>query len=109
MKTKPTKTDWEKEFDENVNYDEAESGCNWGMEELKAFIHKVRQQAIKETLEAVSEFEDAAEMLWITLANVSEGDWNRQSKDWQRTVVLWRDNYFRELAKLKLLKKKGIK
>lgn len=28
-KTKEVKADWEEEFDKNVNYDEAETGCNW--------------------------------------------------------------------------------
>lgn len=32
--------DWEKEFDENVNYDEAELGCNWSPKDIKNFIKK---------------------------------------------------------------------
>lgn len=37
---------------------------------------------------------DAAEMLWVVLANVSGGDWTKQSKDWQEVAARWRDNYF---------------
>jgi hypothetical protein len=31
----------------------------------------------------VSSMADAAEMLWVVLANVSGGDWTKQSTDWQ--------------------------
>lgn len=37
---------------------------------------------------------DAAEMLWVVLANVSGGDWTKQSDDWQEAAARWRDNYF---------------
>jgi hypothetical protein len=37
---------------------------------------------------------DAAEMLWVVLANVSGGDWTKQSADWQKYAAKWRDNYF---------------
>jgi len=37
---------------------------------------------------------DAAEMLWIVLANVSQGDWTKQTPDWQEAAARWRDNYF---------------
>jgi hypothetical protein len=37
---------------------------------------------------------DAAEMLWVVLANVSGGDWTKQSADWQEAAARWRDNYF---------------
>jgi hypothetical protein len=40
---------------------------------------------------------DAAEMLWVVLANVSGGDWNRQSPEWQEAAARWRDNYFAAL------------
>ena len=36
---------------------------------------------------------DAAEMLWVVLANVSGGDWTKQSADWQEAAARWRDNY----------------
>ncbi len=36
---------------------------------------------------------DAAEMLWVTLANVSDGDWTKQTKEWQKVAAKWRDNY----------------
>ncbi len=37
---------------------------------------------------------DAAEMLWVVLANVSGGDWSKQSEEWQGYAAHWRDNYF---------------
>jgi hypothetical protein len=43
---------------------------------------------------------DAAEMLWVVLANVSGGDWTKQSQEWQEAAARWRDNYFGALASL---------
>lgn len=40
---------------------------------------------------------DAAEMLWVVLANVSGGDWTQQSQEWQEAAARWRDNYFATL------------
>jgi hypothetical protein len=37
---------------------------------------------------------DAAEMLWVVLANVGGGDWTQQSAEWQEAAARWRDNYF---------------
>ena len=37
---------------------------------------------------------DAAEMLWVVLANVSEGDWTKQTQEWQDAARRWRDYYF---------------
>jgi hypothetical protein len=44
-----------------------------------------------------SSMADAAEMLWVVLANVSGGDWTRQSPEWQEAAARWRDNYFAAL------------
>ncbi len=46
----------------------------------------------------ISKLEDAAEMLWTVIANVSEGDWRKQSQDWQDAAARWRDNYFAALT-----------
>lgn len=43
---------------------------------------------------------DAAEMLWIVLANVSGGDWTKQSPEWQEAAARWRDYYFAALNAL---------
>ncbi len=43
-------------------------------------------------------FEEAAEMLWNVLANVSEGDWSKQSKAWQNYAAKWRDYYFEAIT-----------
>ena len=40
---------------------------------------------------------DAAEMLWVVLANVSGGDWMQQTPEWREAAARWRDNYFAAL------------
>ena len=50
----------------------------------------------------VKEFVNAAEMLWVVLANVSEGNWSLQSEEWQKAASRWRDNYFKKLEELGL-------
>jgi len=50
----------------------------------------------------VKEFAKAAEMLWVTLANVSGGDWTKQSTEWQEAANKWRDNYLKRLKELDL-------
>lgn len=44
------------------------------------------------------QLKDAAEMLWVVLANVSGGDWTQQSQEWQDAAARWRDNYFAALT-----------
>jgi hypothetical protein len=41
---------------------------------------------------------DAAEMLWVVLANVSGGDWTKQPSDWQEYAARWRDSYYAALT-----------
>ena len=36
---------------------------------------------------------DMAEMAWGIIANAGEGDWTRESHDWQKAAARWRDNY----------------
>lgn len=36
---------------------------------------------------------DAAEFLWVVLANVSEGDWSKQSEEWRRAAERARDDF----------------
>jgi len=50
---------------------------------------------------------DAAEMLWVVVANASGGDWKRETLEWQEAAAHWRDNYFnvlREISGLKMVK-----
>ena len=47
-------------------------------------------------------FVDAAEMLWILVANVSSGDWTKQNVEWQQAAVKWRNNYLKTLKELEL-------
>ena len=51
----------------------------------------------------IKEMADAAEMLWVVLANVSEGDWTKQTKEWQDAAAKWRDNYHKKLKELRLI------
>lgn len=53
----------------------------------------------QELLDRITALEDAAEMLWVVLANVSEGDWTKQSVDWREAAAQWRDNYFEAVKK----------
>jgi len=46
------------------------------------------------TNDSLSAMRDAAEMLWVTLANVSGGDWTQQSPEWQEAAAKWREAYF---------------
>jgi hypothetical protein len=32
---------------------------------------------------------------------VSEGDWTKQTKEWQEAAAKWRDNYFKAISNLK--------
>jgi hypothetical protein len=41
---------------------------------------------------------DAAEMLWVVLANVSGGDWAQQSPEWQEAAARWRDDYLEAIT-----------
>jgi len=50
----------------------------------------------------VEDFATAAKMLWVTLANVSGGDWTKQSTEWQEAANKWRDNYYQKLKELGL-------
>lgn len=34
---------------------------------------------------------DALETAWGIIANVSGGDWDKQSKEWQNAATRWRD------------------
>jgi hypothetical protein len=58
-----------------------------------------RTQAEREALrEANKRLADAAEMLWVVLANVSGGNWSHQSPEWQEAAARWRDNYYAALT-----------
>ncbi len=57
---------------------------------------KDRLAALTAQLEEKKQEEaDAAEMLWVVLANVSGGDWTKQNRDWQEAAARWCDNYFK--------------
>ena len=39
--------------------------------------------------------DEAAEMLYVMLCSVSEGDWTKQTEEWQRYARIWCDEYHR--------------
>jgi len=41
---------------------------------------------------------NACDFMWVVLANVSEGNWEKQGKDWQEAAAKARDGYFKALA-----------
>ena len=46
---------------------------------------------------------DAAEMLWTVVANASNGDWSKQSPEWQEAAARWRDAYIAEIGHYRAL------
>jgi hypothetical protein len=40
---------------------------------------------------------DLAYSAWVLLANVSGGDWTKQTPEWQEAVVRWRDEFHASL------------
>ena len=44
---------------------------------------------------------DTADFLWVVLANVSGGDWSKQSREWQEAAAKARDDYFDSLRGVK--------
>ena len=60
--------------------------------ELKREPYIQKQQAIH-----IANLESAAEMLWAVLANVSGGDWEKQTDEWRVAAARWRDEYFKTL------------
>jgi hypothetical protein len=43
--------------------------------------------------EGALKMSEAADRLWGLVANVSEGDWSKQTVEWQEAAVRWRDFY----------------
>ncbi len=49
---------------------------------------------VEEKREEDKESDDSIELAWGLIANVSEGDWTKQKKDWQDAAAKWRDEVF---------------
>ena len=64
-----------------------------------------KEEYIERIENMYKELQDAAEMLWVCLANVSEGDWTKQTIEWQEAAEKWRDNYLKASGQ----KQKSIK
>lgn len=76
-----------------------------GGERINAALAEIPKALLAAKNKRIAELEaenkgmrDAAEMLWVILANVSGGDWDKQSDEWQEAAQRWRDNYFQSLA-----------
>ena len=41
--------------------------------------------------------DDLSYKAWVLLANVSDGDWTKQTPEWQEAVVRWRDEFHTSL------------
>jgi hypothetical protein len=65
--------------------------CHYGCDGRKP---PAEAPAASEPTPPVPTMTDAAEMLWVVLANVSGGDWTKQSAEWREAAARWRDNYF---------------
>jgi hypothetical protein len=40
-----------------------------------------------------AEMDDLLETAWSVIANAGEGDWSRESEEWQRAAATWRGRY----------------
>ena len=60
---------------------------------------QTKEEYIEMLEDNYKELLDAAEMLWVCLANVSEGDWTKQNEEWQKATEKWRDNYLKVVGK----------
>jgi hypothetical protein len=65
--------------------------------EVNRYFPILRQEIRQAKIESLN----VAEMLWVVLANVSEGDWTKQTKEWQEAAAKWRDNYLNAISNLK--------
>lgn len=67
---------------------------------LETYIEDIKTAERRKAMESpeVKALVDAAEMLWVVLANVSGGDWEKQTNDWVIAAERWRDNYFKALT-----------
>lgn len=74
------------------------------IEQLRSEINQYKSKTVNvvdfhKMEDKIKLLEDAAEMLWVVLANVSGGDWRKQSKEWRDAAARWRDNYFTAIGK----------
>jgi hypothetical protein len=70
--------------------------CTLATGELVALVERLAAaEAECGRLQTVDRFD--AEMAWGIIANVSGGDWTRQSDEWREAAARWRDQYFAAL------------
>lgn len=48
-------------------------------------------------MDSTNDDRDLTHMAWVILANVSEGDWSKQTPEWQTAVTKWREDYHAQL------------
>lgn len=47
---------------------------------------------------------DVAEMLMVVICNVSEGDWSKQTGEWQEIARKWIDEYMKVVKEVGIVK-----
>ncbi len=66
----------------------------------RAWVHKTTEHKVldvdlcEEFAKILQRVADAGEMLWTVVANVSGGDWKKQSEEWQQAAARYRDEFF---------------
>lgn len=88
----PLRGYWLERAAQICDYNICPSGCTCAAE-IRAFA----DASLPTDQQKTPTMADAAEMLWVVLAGVSEGDWTKQTQEWQDAAARWRDNYFRAL------------
>jgi hypothetical protein len=75
-----TKLDWKSEIRENVDYDEAELGCNWDLETLIDFIDSLLTQQREDQTKKIGMLRQ-----WLNESRIKDPDkffTNEQLLEW---------------------------
>jgi hypothetical protein len=62
------------------------------------FVNKLEKLLASVASDARREIDEAAEFMWVVLANVSEGDWTKQRNDWQEAAARARGGYLKAIG-----------
>lgn len=55
---------------------------------------EAQDQILKTLNDENKKYLDSLEIAWTIIANVSEGDWDRQTDEWKKAAENWRDNHY---------------
>jgi hypothetical protein len=67
-------------------------------DELMHIMEPVVMGLLTDSQARCKQLEEAAEMLWIAVANVSGSDWTTQTPEWQDAAARFRDLYLSTLT-----------